>query len=273
MPAKAKAKTKVAVKSAPKDKMYRLTDDRSGASTMIKTGKKGNLTIAEKDGDSWVRRAIRHCPNQRSVYVDEQDNHAEVKPIIFINGYLTIKQTYPLTQDFLDKHPSNVANGGTWFELVDEEAEAKEGLELDDLITDLKYEVKTMAKKGDEGLHELSAVVAVITDDIRNATTLGTEQLRRIINNKIDEDPYYFVGDNGEINIFDDDLAKRKYIVLRALSDGTLKKSFDGRSMLWGKGGDVVASSPSGTNLTEWFAEFLSTDDGLLVAEEIAKRS
>lgn len=257
-----------------KEKVYRLTDDRSGASTMIKTGKKGNLTVAEKEGSDYVRRAIRHCTNQRSVYVDEQDSHATVSPIIFINGYLPVKATQPITQEFLDKHPSNVANGGTWFELVDEEAEAEQGLELDDLITDLKYAVKKMSRKKnkDEAMHELSAVVAVITDDIRTATTYGMEQLRRIINNRIDEDPYYFTDDFGNINIFDDDLAKRKYIVLQSLDTGVLKKSFDGRTMTW-KNGETVASCPSGINLVEWFAEFLSTDDGLLVAEEIAKRS
>jgi hypothetical protein len=119
----------------------------SGASTMIKTGRKGNLTVAEKqEGGGYLRRAIRHCPNQASIYVEEQDIHAEVKPVIFINGYLKVEPTHPKTQEFLDAHPSNVNNGGTWFEEVDEEKEATEGLEIDDLITDLKYEVKEMAK-------------------------------------------------------------------------------------------------------------------------------
>lgn len=270
-----RAKAKAAPKKVEaKDKLYRLADNRTGASVMIKTGKKGRLTVPTKDEDgNYLRRAIRHCPNQRSIFVEEQDDHAEVIPIIFIKGYLTVDKTHPITQQFLDLHPSNVANGGTWFEEVNEEEEAREDLELEDLITELKYEVRQMAKKGDEGLHELSAVVAVITDDVKSATSLGIEQMRRIINNKIDDDPYYFTDGVGNINIFDDDLAKRKYIVLRALSDGILKKAFDGRSMLWARGGEVVASCPAGTNLTEWFAEFLSTDDGMLVAEEIAKRS
>lgn len=270
---RAKAKT-AAPKVVAKDKLYRLADDRTGASVMIKTGKKGRLSVPfqEEDG-TWIRRAIRHCPNQRSVFVEEQDDHAQVVPIIFTKGYLEVKMTDPMTQKFLDLHPSNTANGGTWFEVVDEEAEAVADLEYDDLVTELKYEVRQMAKKGDEGLHKLSSVVAVVEDDVTKATTLSTEQLRRIINNKIDDDPYYFTDDHGNINIFDNDLAERKYVVLRALSDGVLKKAINGRSMLWGKKGEVIASCPAGTNLTEWFADFLSTDEGMLVAEEIVKRS
>jgi hypothetical protein len=48
-------------------KTYRLADDRSGESCMIKTGKKGDLTIFDEEAGR--RRAIRHCPNQRSIFV------------------------------------------------------------------------------------------------------------------------------------------------------------------------------------------------------------
>lgn len=260
-----------------KTKMYRLTDDKSGESCTIKSGRKGNITVVSEikgtnNKKQKVRRAIRHCPNQRSVFIDEQDNNAEVTPIIFTNGYLHVPEDMFVTISFLDYHPSNVANGGTWFESVDEEQEAKESLEREDLVLELKYKLKKMASK-DEGLHELSAVVAVLEDNIDVATSYGMQQLRRVISNAIDNDPYYFTDSAGKITIFEDDDMMRKYITLRAIKDGILQKSVDGRTMFWKKGKKSIVTCPMGANLVEYFANFLSTDDGMLVADEIAKRS
>ena len=262
--------------------MYRLTDDRSGESCTIKAGIKGNLTVLSKVDGKEVRRAIRHCPNQRSIFIDEQDDHALVKPIIFTNGYLHVPSDQPLTIEFLDAHPTNVVNGGIWFERVDEEQEAAESLEYEDLQTDLKNIVKQMAKKAltakknedkDEAIHQLSAVVAVIEDNITAATSYGIESLRRVIYNKIEEDPYYFTDGNGNIVIFEDDDNMRKYITLRALNDGVISKTIDGRTMLWTKGKKSIFTAPMGVNLTEAFADFLASDDGMLVAKTIAERS
>lgn len=256
-----------------KVKSYRLTDDKSGESCTIKTGHKGTLTIYTEDKKgNGVRRAIRHCPNQMSIYVDEQDKHALVTPIIFINGYLHVPENQPMTIAFLDAHPTNVQNEGIWFEEVDEEQDASDSLEREDLVLELKYEVREMAKT-DEGLHELSAIVAVIEDDIDAASSYKMQQLRRIINNAIDQDPFYFTDDKGKITIFEDDDIKRKYITLRALKEGILQKSVDGRTMTWRKGKKAIVSCPMGSNLVDFFSDFLATDEGMLVAAEIIKRS
>ena len=263
-----------------KQKSYRLANDKSGESFTLKAGHKGQLTVLSEIEEGTgkakvtrkVRRAIRHCPNQRSIFLDEQDDHALVAPIIFINGYLHVPETQPLTVEFLDNHPSNVLNGGIWFEPVNEEQEAAESLEREDLELELRMAVKNMSKT-DDGLHELSAVVAVLEDDIKAATTYGMQQLRRVINNKIMEDPYYFTDGAGKITIFEDDDVKRQYITLRALNEGILQKSVDGRTMMWSKGKKAIVSCPMGSNLTEFFADFLASDEGMLVAAEIVKQS
>lgn len=263
-----------------KTKSYRLANDKSGESFTLKVGHKGDITILSEVEEGTgktkttrkVRRAIRHCPNQSSIFMDEQDKHALVTPIIFVNGFLHVSDDQPLTIEFLEKHPANVENGGHWFERINEEQEAAESLEREDLELELRVAVKKMAST-DDGLHELSAVVAVLEDDIRAATTYGMQQLRRIINNKIIEDPYYFTDGNGNITIFEDDDVKRRYITLRALNEGILQKSVDGRTMMWRKGKKSIISCPMGSNLTEFFADFLSSDEGMLVAAEIAKQS
>lgn len=251
-------------------KTYRLADDRSGEACMIKTGKKGDLTIY--DSDSGRRRAIRHCPNQKSIFVDEQDKFGLVVPIIFVNGYLEVDGTDPITQEFLDAHPSNVANGGGWFEEVNEEQESKESIILEEKKNDIMYTVREMAKQ-DDGIHELSAVVAVLLDSVDEASRMGIESLKRVIYNEIDNDPEYFLDEKGNVTIFDDDLIKRKYLILKSIKEGIIKKSPNNRSMVWVKDNKVIATAPRSIDLVEYFADYLSTDEGMLVLEEITRRS
>jgi hypothetical protein len=254
-----------------RDKVYRLADDRSGASCLIRTGKKGNLTIFDEGKNT--RRAIKHCPNQKSIFIDEQDEHALVEPIIFIQGYLEVSRSNPITQEFLDKHPSNVENGGGWFEEVDDEQEAKDSIVDEELKMDIRYAVREMANKKDEGLHELSAVVAVLLDSVDEASSMGIEGLKRIIYNEIDTNPYYFANEEGKVTIFDDDSIKRKYLTLRAIKEGIIRKSANGKEMLWAKDSKFIAKAPASMDLIEYFSNYLTTDDGILVLEEIVRRS
>jgi len=262
-----------------KEKSYRLTDDRSGESFMLKTGKKGNLTVFDPkfkrtDGGTGARRAIRHCPNQNSIFVDEQDKFARVDPIIFINGYLTVSADNPTTQKFLDMHPSNQANSenGGWFEEVDDEKVAKESIIDNELEMDIKYAVRAKAKEKD-GIHALRAVVAVLSGSVESTYEKGIEELKGILYNEIENDPYYFTDEAGNVTIFEDDEMERKYLTLRAIREGILKKSANGKSMLWAKDSKMIATAPTSIDLIEYFADYLTTDDGILVAEEIVKRS
>lgn len=252
------------------DKTYRLADNRSGESFIPKTGRNGRLTIFDEETNT--RRAIRHCPNQPSIFIDEQDKFARVSPVLFTSGYLTVSGKDPITQQFLDAHPSNVANGGKWFEFIDEEKEAKESIEIDELQIDLKYAVRQTAKKKD-GIHKLKAEVAVITGSIDRASRKGIEELKQELYNHIESNPYYFTDDLGNPNIFDNEEILRKYMVLKALQDGVIRKSANSKTMMWAKGKEKIYSAPIGVELVEAFSEYLTTDEGMLVLEEITRRS
>ena len=260
-----------------KSKSYRLTDDRSGEAFLLKTGKKGNMSIFDPnfkrtDGGKGARRAIRHCPNQKSIFMDEQDQYALVEPIIFLGGYLEVPSTQPITQEFLNNHPSNTANGGSWFEEVNDEIEAQEGIADDELRMDIKQLIRTTAKKKD-GIHELRAVAAVLLNSVEQTYDKGIEELKSLLYNEVDADPKYFTDEDGNITIFENDHMQRKYLTLRAVRDGIIKKSVNGKSMLWSKGSKLIATAPTSIDLVEHFAEYLTTEDGMLVAEEILKRS
>lgn len=257
-----------------REKTYRLADDRSGESFLLKTGKKGNMTVFDEKGNKGqgIRRAIKHCPNQKSIFVDEQDQHALVEPIIFVNGYLTVSANQPLTQNFLDMHPDNVANGGGWFEEVDDVKEAKEAIVTTELEMDIKQAIRNMAKKKD-GIHELRAEVAVIFGSVDETYDKDVETLKQILYNEVEADPTYFADEEGNVTIFENEHVKLTYLTLRAIREGIIKKSTNGKSILWAKDNKLIATAPASVDVVEHFANFLTTDDGILVMEEIARRS
>lgn len=251
-------------------KEYVLLREVSGEATILKSGKKGNLTYF--DEEEGTRKAIRHCPNQKSIFLGEQDSFALVTPIIFMAGRLEVKGDQPITQQFLDSHPDNKANGGYWFESIDEEKEARESIQLDELKADIMYQIRQKSKE-ENGLQELSAVVSVLEGSVEAASRMGIESLKRILYNEVDVNPMYFTNDSGEVNIFDDEVGNRTYIVLQALQNGILAKSDNKRSIVWAKDKKVIATAPRSIDLIEYFVDFLTEDEGILILEEIAKRS
>lgn len=266
------AKTTERVTSTKKfvNKEYRLTDDRSGLAFLLKTGKKRNLLVF--DEEVGLSRPIRHCPSEPSIYIDKQSEFALVEPIIFMHGYLEVPRQAQITQQFLDTHPDNVANGGTWFEEVNDEKVIENDVAIDELKVDIYNAVREKAKE-DGGEYELEAVVAVLENSIQEASEMGVKSLKKRIYQQIEADPYYFTDDNGNVTIFEDDYINRKYFVLRAIKEAIIKKSPNNKSMVWVRDNKMIASAPRGVELVEYFTDFLGTEEGMLVSEEIKRRS
>lgn len=269
---KTKASKTVAVKTNKqlKTKEYRLTDDRSGLAFILKTGKNRKLLVW--DEEKGISRPIRHCPSERSIYVDEQSEYAFVEPIVIMHGYLEVDRVSQITQMFLDMHPDNVSNGGVWFEEVNDEKDAEAEIDVYEMKMDIRNAIVEKAKE-DGGEYALEAVVAVLENSVSTAAEMGVRSLKRRIYQEIESNPYYFVDDNGDVNVFEDDYITRKYFVLTALKDSVIKKSPNDKSMVWVRDNKVIATAPRGVELTDYFTDFLSTEEGMLVAEEIKRRS
>lgn len=251
-------------------KEYRLADDRSGLSFVLKTGKQKNLLVF--DEEKGISRPIRHCPNEPTIYADKQSEFALVEPIIFMHGYLSVPREAQITQSFLDTHPDNVSNGGIWFEEVNDEKEAEADLIIDEIKIDIYNAVRNKLKE-DGGVYELEAVVAVLENSVATASDMSPQALKRRIYQEIEANPLYFTDDNKNVTIFEDDYINRKYFVLRAIKEAIIKKSSNNKSMVWVKDNKMIATAPRGLELVEYFADFLSTEEGMLVSEEIKRRS
>lgn len=250
------------------DKEYRLCNDMAPLSWIIKTGGKGNLLVFdEKEG---VNRAIRHCRNEKSIFLDEQSEHAILDAVVIEKGYMRVPFNEPITQTFMDSHPDNEANGGHVFYEVNEEKEASNYLDREDLILDLKTEVRETLKQ-EAGIIKLQALVAVLKSSPAEAARMSNTELRREIFAAIDTNPTRFADDKGNPTLFDEDILRRS-IALSALASDIIRTSADSRQIIWSKEKEVVTNIPSGIKPTDHLFEYLESDEGKLVLEEIQRR-
>lgn len=257
-------------KSDLKAKSYRLLNDRAGMAFMLKVGRKGDLLVY--DESVGYNRAIKHCPNEKSIFQDEQSDYAIVVPLIFESGYLETKPTEIQTQRFLDAHPDNAINGGGLFEEVNDEKEAQNDIVKEELVLDIKQAIRDKEKEKD-GIYALESLTAVLKGSVAAVRDMSKSEMKREIYKFVDENPYRFVDNKGNVNIFDDESVNRKYLTLRAISEGVITVAPNNRSVMWGNDKSVIINVPLGIKPVEHFSDYLSTDEGMLILDEIVKRS
>ena len=75
-----------------KDRVYVLKSQTTPLSYMLisrNTKRKPLLYFDEEQGSN---RALRYARNQKSPFEDEQDDNAILEPIVFLDGFLTVKK-------------------------------------------------------------------------------------------------------------------------------------------------------------------------------------
>lgn len=240
---------------------FRLIGMHPATFTLNVGRNKSLLVFDEKSGH---QRAIRHCPNERSIFVDEQSDDAVVEPIVIEKGSILVGPEQVSTIKFLRAHPKN---GGV-FEEVNESKEAEESLEAEDMVLEVKNAIRTKAKeKG--GILEMQAVVAVMTGSVETARRMDVSQLKMFLYQKAESHPRRFFDDHGNLNIFESDYVARKYFVLNAIKDGILIVNHADRTVKWAKGGQEILSASVGVDPIDKLTEFLATKEGLALSEDI----
>lgn len=231
----------------------------------LKTGRDNNLVVF--DEESQITRAIKHCPNQKSIFVDEQSGMAVVKPIVFVNGVFHTEPRDVITQDFLALHPGL----GRTFEVIDDEADTQDMLEYEDIILDIKSAIRNKSKE-EGGIEEIRVVVGALISDVGQAANMSPSELRYAAYEQAETNPNRFLNDEGEIAIFDDASITRQAISQQGFLSGVISLSPDARSVIWSDNKAVICSIPAGKSYTKYFAEYLGTEDGIAVMKELSKR-
>lgn len=113
-------------KSEIKDRRYILLTDVFPISYTIASRDTHRRSLLFYDEAKNQNRALRYAVNQKSPFVDEQDDKAIVEPVTFEDGLLVVPKTNPVLQRFLELHPDN----GSIFEELDNKKDAVRELDM-----------------------------------------------------------------------------------------------------------------------------------------------
>jgi len=164
-----------------KNKSYKLTNGATPLSAYINAGGNPRNPMLHFDEAKGENREIRYAANQRSIFVDEQDGHVVVEPIVFIDGMLTVPATNPALQKLLSLHPLNNKR----YEEINLERDAAEQVES------LNTEVDALIECRGLSLEQAENVARVLYG--ANPEKLTTSELRRDLLIHAKRDPRRFM--------------------------------------------------------------------------------
>lgn len=203
------------------------------------------------DKDSGRVREIRYCPNEPSIFTDEQSENAQRDHILFRNKMLFVPSEKPNLLEFMMKHPGNKANGGNLFEVVDKTRSAEEDLEREFS----QYEAVAMVR--DKDLSELLPVAMYLGIN----TNRKSAEIRRDLLVDAKKNPTRFV------ELFDNPTVKCKSAILQAIDFQILNKKADG--MYWFDSNRLIITAAAGLDPVEVMTRFCLTEKGSAVYEKV----
>ena len=124
-----------------KDRIYVLKSRATPLSFMLSSRNTKRYPLMHFDEEKGVNRPLRYARNQRSPFIDEQDENIILEPIVFEDGFLSVSKTNPVLQQFLHYHPGM----GQVFEEVNTERDAAKEVDEMDIILDAELAAKEMS--------------------------------------------------------------------------------------------------------------------------------
>lgn len=203
------------------------------------------------DIEAGYNRAIRYCPNERSIFVDEQSSNAVRSDVVFREAMLAVTPDKPNLAAFLDAHPGNRSNGGGVFRLLDSERKIEVELDSEFLVHDA---VAMVREKSIDELIPVALSLGLDTD--RNVKEIRYDLLR-----EAKARPRQF------IELFDNPIVKTRSVVMQAVDFQILNSKKDG--MYWLDSNSLIVSTPAGLDSTEVMTQFCMTDKGSPVFEKL----
>ena len=244
-------KKKVSIqRDIPKDQIreYQTQGERGAVFLMQQSG----ITVFDKNSNSI--REIRYCPNEPSIYRDEQSDSARREAVIFQDGRLFVRPDQPNLMEFLDTHPGNTSNKGNLFFLVDKEKKATVEVDKEFLVAD----AITMVR--DKDLEELLSVCVAMGIDIDRPVA------------EIKHDLLVFAKKNPAkfIDSFNNPSVAMKTKITMADKYQIIKLDRDG--VKWFDTNKLIVSVPVGKNPTDVMVRYCLTEAAVPVVEEIDKQ-
>ena len=207
------------------------------------------VTIYDKENDTV--REIRYCPNEPSIYVDEQSDNAVRESVTFRNGRIFVPREKPNLKKFLDLHPANHVNGGNTFKEVNKKRDAEQELEKEFLTTD------AVALVRDSSIEELLPVAMYFKVNINSPVSEIRFNLLRIAKSK----PKEF------IESFDSPQVRTRSIVQQAKDYQMINVKPNG--VYWFDSNSLIVSVPVGQDPVDVMVRFCLTEKGASVLGDL----
>lgn len=257
-----KAETKAAAPvAAPKKKTQILRREPENRHTAWEIPKGGGIafmiqqrgiTVYDKETDTV--RQMRYCPNENSIWVDEQSENAKKEAVIFRNGSLVVPKEKPNLRKFLEHHPQNMENGGKTFRIVNETKKAEDELEKE------FSQVDAVAAVRDKDIQDLLPVAIYYGLNIDRSTSDIRFDLLKIAKKK----PSEF------LSAFDSPQVRARSIVRQAADYQIIDLRNDGA--YWFDSNGLIVSVPVGQKAIDVVTRFCLTEKGASVLSSLEER-
>lgn len=221
---------------------------QSGGGIVYMLQSKG-VTIYDEENNRV--REMRYCPNEPSIWVDEQSENAMKKPVIFNNGNLIVTKDKPNLMEYLDRHPQNVKNGGGVFHLVQQDRDAEKELEKEFSMVD------SISMVREKPIQELLPVALFYGMNIdRPVAEIRFDLLKEAKSN-----PQKF------IQAFDNPVVQARAVVYQAKEYQIISIKSDGA--YWFDSNRLIVANPTGQDPIDTLTRYCLTDKGASVFDKL----
>ena len=210
------------------------------------------ITVYDSDLDTV--REMRYCPNEPSIWADEQGNNARKETVAFREGKLFAPKDKPNLRKFLDLHPMNMANGGKIFNQIDKKKDAEIELKKEFLLSD----AITMVR--DKDINELLPVALYFGVNVNNPVSEIRYNLLNIAKKKTEEFIQSF--DSPQVQVRSTVQQAKDYQIINLKSDGCY----------WFDTNSLILSVPAGQDSMDVMVRFCLTEKGAPVLSTLETR-
>jgi hypothetical protein len=210
------------------------------------------ITVYDSEKDTV--REMRYCPNEPSIWADEQGDKARKETVCFREGKLFVPKDKPNLRQFMDLHPMNMANGGKIFKQVDEKKDAE-----NELAKEFKLN-EAIAMVRDKDINELLPIALYFGVNINKPVTEIRYNLLNIAKKKTQEFIQSF--DSPQVQTRSTIQQAKDYQIINVKSDGTY----------WFDSNRLIVSTPVGQDSMDVMVRFCLTEKGASVLSTLEDR-
>lgn len=210
------------------------------------------VTVYDEEKDTI--REMRYCPNEPSIWADEQSDNAVKQSVAFREGRLFVPKEKPNLRKFMELHPMNMANGGKIFREVNKKKDAEMALQREFKLSE------AVAMVRDKDITDLLPVALYFKVNINQPTS----EIRYNLLNIAKKNTQDF------LEAFDSPQVTTRASIQQA-SDYQIINLKDS-ACYWFDSNSMIVSVPAGQDPMDVMVRFCLTEKGAPVLADIEER-